>query len=177
LRIAAAVPRLDSIDPGAASMLSPPELLGMTNDGLVTLNHAAGPGGTQLVPDLARSLPSLGGRSYRFELRPGIRYSTGEPVRPEDFRRAIERDFQIGSPGAALFGDIAGAGRCTLGRPCDLSEGIAVNDPAGTVTFHLRRPDPSSWTSSRCRSRSPCRPGPRRTTMSAASPSRPPGHT
>jgi YVTN family beta-propeller protein len=144
LRIAAAVPRLDSIDPGAAAMLFPPELLGMTNDGLVTLNHTAGSEGTHLVPDLARSLPSPGdqGRSYRFRLRPGIRYSTGEAVRPGDFRRAIERDFQIGSPGAALFGDIAGADSCTGGRPCDLSRGIAINDAAGTVTFRLRHPDP-----------------------------------
>jgi peptide/nickel transport system substrate-binding protein len=138
------VPRLGSIDPGAAAGLFPPRLLGMTNDGLVTLNHAAGTEGTQLVPDLARSLPSPGdgGRRYRFWLRPGIRYSTGEPVRPADFRRAIERVFRIGSPGAALFADIVGAGRCTGARPCDLSRGITVNGRAGTVTFHLRRPDP-----------------------------------
>ncbi len=145
LRIVAAIPRLDSIDPGMASMLFPPQLLGMTNDGLVTLKHVGGSEGTQLVPDLAVSLPSPAhrGRSYRFELRPGIRYSTGKPVRPGDFRRAIERDFRIGSPGASFFKDIVGADRCTAGaRRCDLSRGIAVDGPAGTVTFHLSHPDP-----------------------------------
>jgi YVTN family beta-propeller protein len=144
LRVAAAMARLGSIDPGMASILFPPQMLGMINDGLVTLNHAAGTEGNQLVPDLARSLPfpGNGGRSYRFQLRPGIRYSTGKLVRPGDFRRAIERDFRIGSPGAALFADIVGASRCTGARPCHLSRGIAVNDPAGTVTFHLSRPDP-----------------------------------
>jgi YVTN family beta-propeller protein len=145
LRIVAAIPRLDSIDPGVAFMLFPPQLLGMTNDGLVTLKHTGGSEGTQLVPDLAVSLPSptYRGRSYRFELRRGIRYSTGEPVRPGDFRRAIERDFGIGSPGASLFEDIVGADRCMRGAdPCDLSRGIVTNGQANTVTFHLSHPDP-----------------------------------
>jgi YVTN family beta-propeller protein len=145
LRIVSAIPRLDSIDPGIAFMLFPPQLLGMTNDGLVTLKHVGGSDGTQLVPDLAVSLPASAdhGRSYRFEVRRGIRYSTGEPVRPEDFRRAIERDFRIGSPGGPFFADIVGADRCAgKGKPCDLSEGIAVDDQADTVTFRLTRPDP-----------------------------------
>jgi YVTN family beta-propeller protein len=118
LRILAAIPRLDSIDPGIAFMLFPPQLLGMTNDGLVTLKHVGGSDGTQLVPDLAVSLPAPAdnGRSYRFQLRPGIRYSIGEPVRPEDFRRAIERDFRIGSPGGPFFADIIGADRCRGAR-------------------------------------------------------------
>jgi YVTN family beta-propeller protein len=145
LRIVAAIPRLDSIDPGMAFLLFPPQLLGMTNDGLVTLRHTGGSEGTQLVPDLAVSLPTptYQGRSYRFQLRPGIRYSTGELVRPGDFRRAIERDFRIGSPGAPFFSDIVGAAGCMRDRRrCDLSRGIAVDDAAGTVTFHLSRPDP-----------------------------------
>ena len=126
-------------------MLFPPQLLGMTNDGLVTLKHIGGSDGTQLVPDLAESLPlpTHHGRSYRFQLRSGIRYSTGEPVRPEDFRRAIERDFRIGSPGASLFTGLVGADRCGDNQQqCDLSRGIAVDDKVNTVTFHLRHPDP-----------------------------------
>jgi YVTN family beta-propeller protein len=144
LQIVAAMPRLDSIDPGIAFMLFPPQLVGMTNDGLVTLKHVGGSDGTQLVPDLALSLPAPAdhGRSYRFEVRPGIRYSTGQPVRPEDFRRAIERDFRIGSPGAPFFADIVGADRCRgRGKPCDLSAGIVVDDQANTVTFRLTRAD------------------------------------
>ena len=145
LQIVAAIPRLDSIDPGMAFLLFPPQLLGMTNDGLVTLKHTAGSEGTHLVPDLAVSLPSASyrGRSYRFELRRGIRYSTGAPVQPIDFRRAIERDFTIGSPGASFFDDIVGADRCASGaHRCDLSRGITVDGSADTVTFHLNRPDP-----------------------------------
>ena len=38
--------------------VTPVALLGLTNDGLLTLNHVGGPEGTQLVPDLAVAVPS-----------------------------------------------------------------------------------------------------------------------
>ena len=37
--------------------MPPSQFLGLINDGLVTLDHAAGPDGTRLVPDLALALP------------------------------------------------------------------------------------------------------------------------
>jgi peptide/nickel transport system substrate-binding protein len=115
----------------------------MTNDGLVTLDHVSGSAGTVVVPDLAVTLPHPDdhGRTYRFLLRRGIRYSTGRLVRPVDFRRAIERDFRIGSPSTSFFGEIVGAGRCTASR-CDLSRGINTDAAANTVTFHLTHADP-----------------------------------
>jgi peptide/nickel transport system substrate-binding protein len=139
------MPSFDSIDPAIGYLLAPAQLLGMTNDGLVTLKHVGGSAGNQLVPDLALTLPeaSDGGLRYRFELRSGVRYSTGRPVEPADFRRAIERGFRLGSPGAHLFSGIVGGGGC-LRRPtkCDLSHGIVVSEAARTVTFKLARPDP-----------------------------------
>ena len=65
----------------------------MTNDGLVGFRRVGGIEGVQLVPDLAVSLPTPtdAGRTYTFRLRKGIRYSTGKPVQPADFRAAIER--------------------------------------------------------------------------------------
>ncbi len=65
--------------------------------------------GLQLVPDLAVSLPapSDGGRSYSFQLRPSIRYSTGALVRPDDFRRTIERSILLRGPGF-WFDDVVG---------------------------------------------------------------------
>ena len=68
----------------------------MTNDGLVAFNQTSGLAGTQLVPDLAVSLPTPtdGGKTYIFRLRPGIRYSTGGTVRPSDVRATFERDFE-----------------------------------------------------------------------------------
>jgi len=119
----------------------------VTNDGLTGFRRVGGVGGTQLVPDLAVSLPTPtdGGRSYTFRVRPGIRYSTGALVRPADFRRAIERALVLNSVQGAYFADIVGAEACLAApkRPCRLDHGIVTDSSAGTVTYHLRRPDPN----------------------------------
>ena len=47
-----------SLDPAVLDDVTPVALLGLTNDGLLTLNHVGGPEGTQLVPDLAVAVPS-----------------------------------------------------------------------------------------------------------------------
>ena len=138
---------LDTVDPAASTSWNPPspQSLGLTNDGLVTLDHVAGPDGSRLVPDLALALPAPGdgGRTYRFTLRPGIRYSTGAPLRPSDVAHSFERLFAIGSAGAALYTPILGASAC-IRTPirCDLSQGIVADDQTGIVTFHLTQPDP-----------------------------------
>src|SRR5262249_446918 len=138
---------IDTIDPAASTSpnVAPPQLFGLTNDGLVTLNHVAGPAGTRLVPDLALALPvpTGNGRTYTFRLRPGIRYSTGAPVKPSDVTHSFQRLFQLGSSGTAYYQAIAGATACLKApRNCDLSRGIGADDRAGTVTFHLTKPDP-----------------------------------
>ena len=108
-------------------------MLSVTNDGLVGYRRTGGPVGNTLVPDLAQALPAPadGGRTYTFHLRPGIRYSTGAPVRPEDFRRAIERDFRLSylGGGAGLYSGIPGAGQCVRAPGhCDLARGIITSD-------------------------------------------------
>jgi peptide/nickel transport system substrate-binding protein len=137
---------LDSLDPALAYSALTWNMLSLTNDGLVGYQRTGGLEGNTLVPNLARSIPEPtdGGRTYTFQLRDGPTYSTGEPVRPEDFRRAIERVFGNASDGAAYFSNVVGAPACEVapGEPCDLSGGIVADEEAGTVTFHLRAPDP-----------------------------------
>jgi DNA-binding SARP family transcriptional activator/ABC-type transport system substrate-binding protein len=135
---------LDSIDPGQAYSATSWQLLSLTNDGLLTYARSAGPAGATIVPDLATSLPvvSAGDQTFTFQLRPGVRYSTGAPVRPEDFRIALERQFRASTGLAALGVPVRGAERCTPAR-CDLSAGVAVDDAARTITFRLARPDPA----------------------------------
>lgn len=134
-----------SLDPSAPSI--PSDVLTLTNDGLTGFRRVGGTAGTQLVPDLAVSLPSPtnGGRNYTFRLRPGIRYSNGAVVRPQDVRRAIERSVVLNSVQGAYYAGIVGARRCVADprRPCDLSRGIVTDPEAGTITFHLEAPDPS----------------------------------
>jgi YVTN family beta-propeller protein len=132
------------IDPALNLDLLPPVSDGLTRDGLLTYNHVSGAAGIQLVPDLAVSvpLPTDGGTTYTFRLRPAIRYSDGRPLRAADFRRAIERLFRLGSDGRPLFTGIRGADRCDQAH-CDLARGIVTDESARTVTFHLRAPDPN----------------------------------
>ena len=135
----------DSIDPATSTELFPPALLGMTNDGLVTFKHVGGIDGTDVVPDLAVSLPTAtdGGRTYAFTLRRGIRYSTGRPVRASDIRYALERLFERASPGTVFYEGIVGARACERApRRCDLSRGVIADDHTGAVTIRLRAADP-----------------------------------
>ena len=115
-------------------------------DGLVGFKRVSGLDGGTLVPDLALSLPAPTGhgRTYTFRMRPRIRYSNGDPVRASDLRRALERDLRIGGgiPESELVGnELVGGDACSKSH-CDLSRGVVADDRAGTVTLHLRRPDP-----------------------------------
>jgi YVTN family beta-propeller protein len=136
---------LHSIDPAVAYDTSAWLVLRMTNDGLVAFNQAGGLQGTQLVPNLAVSLPAPtdGGRTYTFRLRPNIRFSTGRPVKASDVRATFERLYDVGELPVTYYDGVLGAARCKQPRTrCDLSRGIVANDEARTVSFRLAEPDP-----------------------------------
>jgi len=133
-----------TIDPALAYDPVSWSILSTTNDGLIAFRRVGGSDGGQLVPDLATSFPTVadGGKTYTFQLRRGVRYSTGALVRAGDFRRAIERGFRLHTP-VDYFTGLIGASSCQkTPRSCDLSRGIVTSDAAGTVTFRLTAPDP-----------------------------------
>ena len=116
----------------------------MTNDGLVAFRQTGSATGATIVPDLATALPepTQAGLTYTFQLRSGVHYSTGAPVKASDVRFALERDFKSGSPTAYYLGIVGGPACASEPKSCDLSEGIVTDDASGTVTFHLSTPDP-----------------------------------
>lgn len=144
-------------DPVQISDSQSASMIQLTNDGLVALRKVAGSGGYELVPDLAAALPQPtdDGRTYTFQLRRGIEYSTGAVMRASDVRSSMERVLTSNYAGAeGLLAGIVGAKACippplANGNPappfrhCDLSGGIQVNDQSGTVAFHLTAPDPN----------------------------------
>jgi peptide/nickel transport system substrate-binding protein len=134
--------RAASLDPVSGDQFAW-HLLSVTNDGLLAFTKVGGAEGATLVPDLATALPevSADGLTYGFRLRQGIRYSTGDPVRPADFRHALERTFAIDADLAMLlYAAIDGADVCrSMPSECDLSGSIVVDEES--VTFHLARPD------------------------------------
>ncbi|MGH3162476.1 MAG: ABC transporter substrate-binding protein, partial [Streptosporangiaceae bacterium] len=134
-----AIGELDPADPYAVH----PAIWRAMGDGLVALAQASG--AAQLVPDLATAVPvpTDGGRTYVFRLRPGIRYSSGVPVRASDLRREFERLYSLNSQQALYYSALRGAAECTQ-QPaaCDLSHGVITDDRSGTVILRLTHPDP-----------------------------------
>jgi YVTN family beta-propeller protein len=134
-----------SIDPSFWNWAGTIAALSVAYDGLVGVARRGGSEGTQIVPNLATSLPvvTAGETTYAFQLRRGIRYSNGTLVRASDFRLAFERAFRGGSWATQLFPSLVGAKACARRpRRCDLREGVRTDDASGTVVFHLRQPDP-----------------------------------
>jgi YVTN family beta-propeller protein len=144
LRLVSRDPPL-TLDPGNSYDGIAWPLLHLISDGLVAFEPI---GGTdpRLVPDLATAIPKPtdGGLTYTLQLRPGIQYSNGEVVAPADFLRAFERGWPFDPTDYSdLYGGLVGAEACgSHPRTCDFSEGIVTDDASGTITFHLRRPDP-----------------------------------
>ena len=149
---------IDSIDPAVSLYTYVGPLLRMTGDSLTAFTQVGGLPGTRPVPDLATSLPAPtdGGRTYTFQLRPGIRYSNGRPVQAADFRSTFERFYALRSPVTEYDGIVGGA-QCRTHPRCDLSRGIVADDVAHTVTFHLTGRTPTFSTSSRSRPPTCCR--------------------
>ncbi len=121
------------------------QVLRMTSDGLLGYKQVSGPEGTELVPDLAEAIPEPtdGGKTYEFSVRKGIRFSTGDEVKPSDFTYTLERLFKAAGPGGGFYSSLIGADACAeKPKTCDLSKGAVADDAAGTLTFKLTAPDP-----------------------------------
>jgi peptide/nickel transport system substrate-binding protein len=137
-----------SLDPQVNYTLEYWQLYRATQDGLVTFKAAGGDEAFKIVPDLAVAIPKPtdGGKTWKFQLRKGIKYSNGKPVQPRDVLYTFERIFKVHTPTAGgFYSVIVGADKC-LKTPatCDLSKSIVVDAKNWTVTFHLTQPD-AEW--------------------------------
>jgi peptide/nickel transport system substrate-binding protein len=113
-------------------------------DGLLAYQKTGGPDSAKIVPDLATAMPTVtdGGTVYHFTLRPGMHFSTGQPVTVADVQASFRRIFKASGPTAGTFyQNIAGAAQC-LEHPegCDLP-GVAVDPATNGITITLTRPD------------------------------------
>ena len=129
-------------DPAQNYTLEQWQLLIDTHDGLVQFKRVGGTAGTQIVPDLATSLPTPtdGGKTYLFHIRKGIKFSNGQVMKPSDFVRTFERQFTVPGP-TSFYSGIVGASKCST-KGCDLTQGVVADDKAYTLTIHLTAPDP-----------------------------------
>jgi peptide/nickel transport system substrate-binding protein len=129
-------------DPAQNYTLQEWQLLIDTHDGLVQFKRVGGTPGTQLVPDLATSIPAPtdGGKTYTFQIRKGIKFSNGQVMKPSDFVTTFERQFTVPGP-TSFYSGIVGASACKPSK-CDLSKGVVADDTNYTLTIHLTAPDP-----------------------------------
>ncbi len=119
----------DGIDPASVYDPDTHQPVWIVYHGLVSIRYST-IASQVLVPDLAVRLPmpSDGGRTYTFELRSGIRYSTGEEVRASDIVRGLERAVAFGAA-PHLMSAVRGAPACAKNPDrCDLSSGVVADD-------------------------------------------------
>ncbi len=124
---AAAVPELDPALAGDPASL---EALWLVHTPLLTYRHGDAGAAPELVPGLAEELPEISadGRTYALQLRDGLSYSDGSPVRASDFERAVERVEGLAAPVATLYEPIIA---------------IEADDESGEIEIEIEAPDAS----------------------------------
>jgi peptide/nickel transport system substrate-binding protein len=132
-----------SADQGLDFTTQGTELYSVVNTPLLTFKRGVqGTAGTQILPALAKSLPKLsdGGKTLTFQLRSGLKYSNGQPIKAGDVKYAVERDIKIPWQAASfLSAYIQGGTAYAKGKSKSIS-GITTNDSAGTIAVHLTAP-------------------------------------
>lgn len=136
---------VDYMDPALAYSTLSWQLLYATCAKLLNYPDKSGPAGSQLVPEVAQSLPAVSadGKTYTFTIRKGFRFSppSNAPVTAQTFKDTIERSLnpKMKSPVAYEFADIVGARAYMAGKAEHISGVIARAD---TLTIKLGAPAP-----------------------------------
>jgi YVTN family beta-propeller protein len=143
-----------SMDPALAGDSVAQQLLYATCAKLVDYPDKPGLAGSQLVPEVAQSLPtrSPGGTSYVFTIRKGFRFSppSTESVTAQTFKYSLERTLnpRTRSPFAGDFADIVGARAYMAGKAGHISGVVArgsrltirLTGPAGDLPARMAEP-------------------------------------
>jgi peptide/nickel transport system substrate-binding protein len=142
ITIASGTPPL-SADQGLDFTTQGTELYSVVNTPLLTFTRGVqGVGGSQIVPGLAQSLPTVsnGGKTYTFTLRSGLHYSDGTAIKASDVTYALERDIKIPWQAASFVSAyIAGGADYAKGKAKTIS-GITTDDATGKITVNLVAP-------------------------------------
>lgn len=136
----------DYMDPGLSYRLESWQLFQDTYIGLVYKAHVSclTSNCAEIKPGIATTTGTVtnGGKTYKFTLRKGLKYSNGEAIKASDFPNTIIRDFRLNSPGIGFFSNIVGIDACENNpSKCSSISGIVADDKAGTVTINLKEPE------------------------------------
>jgi peptide/nickel transport system substrate-binding protein len=109
---------------------------------LLTYKHAEGTEGSEVIPGLAKEMPKISKdeKTYTLFLRPGLKYSNGEPVKASDFTYAVERCIKLNSGGSVFYiSAIKGAEHFAETKSGGIP-GIKTNDKTGENKIELAKP-------------------------------------
>jgi peptide/nickel transport system substrate-binding protein len=131
----------DYLDPALSYTAEGWTAMGETYLPLLTFAHADGAAGGQVIPALAKEMPKItnGGKTYTLFLRPGLKYSNGEPVKASDFAYAVERVFKVNSGGSPFYTGIVGAEKFAETKQGGIP-GIKTDDKTGEIVINLTSP-------------------------------------
>ncbi|MGV9322739.1 ABC transporter substrate-binding protein [Streptomyces sp. NPDC003660] len=137
----------DSFDPGNTYYAYMYNLSRLWARPLMTFQPAPGEKGNTLVPDLAagKGVPSDGGKTWTYKLRPGLKYQDGSPITSKDVKYAVERSNfarDVLSLGPNYFQQLLADGDKYKGPYKDknakgLSSIVTPDDT--TIVFHLKQ--------------------------------------
>jgi peptide/nickel transport system substrate-binding protein len=132
----------DFLDPALSYTVDGWEALSQVYPGLLTYPHKGGIEGAEVVPGLAEDLPEVSpdGKTYKFKLREGLKFSDGSDLKASDFKASIERIIAQDSQGAGLgYTNIVGAEEFGKSKKGGI-KGIEVDDETGDITINLVEP-------------------------------------
>jgi peptide/nickel transport system substrate-binding protein len=131
----------DSYDPVLFQTIQASQALMPVYLPLLTYKHESGAAGSDLVPGLAEKMPTVtnGGKTYALQLRKGLKYDDGSPVKASDFTNTIKRLVILGGPYSSFLTGIKGAEGVKTVK--DDIPGIKADDATGKITITLTTAD------------------------------------
>jgi len=136
---------LDNADPVMFQTTQAVQAFQLAYVPLLTYAHKEGAAGSEIIPGLATEVPepTNGGKTYEFQLRDGLKYSDGTPVKASDFENTIKRLLVLGSGWSFFYSPII-VGSEEFQKKGDIKgdiSGIETDDKAGTIKITLTEPD------------------------------------
>jgi peptide/nickel transport system substrate-binding protein len=136
---------LDNADPVMFQTTQAVQAFQLAYTPLLAYAHKEGAAGAEIIPALATEVPepTNGGKTYTFQLRDGLKYSDGSPVKASDFENSIKRLLVLGSGWSFFYSPII-EGSEEFQKKGDLKgdiSGIETDDQAGSIKITLTEPD------------------------------------
>jgi peptide/nickel transport system substrate-binding protein len=132
----------DYLDPQEEYTTQGAEATWISYTPLVTYKHENAPGGNDVIPGLATSLPQISqdGLTYDLTLRKNLVFSDGTPIKASDVACTFERMIKVNWGGKSFFTDnVEGATDFDEGKS-DHITGVTTDDNTGKVTIKLVKP-------------------------------------